>query len=125
MIGYVYKMYLPNYNLVYFGITTKRLKYIYAKHRYRAKTSPSPVHKMFLELEAFDNIKFEIVQKVDYHSSCSSKSILQDLLKLQAEYIKKLEISNPLACMNKRVPKRTDKQRKEYVKNYIVNLNFI
>lgn len=112
-IGIIYKLVYAN--KFFYSITTTSLKSVLIKHSSRAKVRPTPVHKIFNQLtnNDFSKVKIQIVESIDYHSSCDKQSIRYDLEELLKYYITRDELDEN--CLNNRCPNRDYKERKNIV----------
>ena len=92
--GYIYSLTCNNPNLIYYGSTTKPLKYRLSEHNCDFKNNKLVSSKILFE---WGNVKINMIEEIDFEDK-------KELLDREAYYIINLE------CVNKKIPNRTDKE---------------
>jgi len=89
--GYIYSLTCNNPNLIYYGSTTKKLKYRLTGHKALSNTCESKI------LFNWGNVKINLLEEIEFEDK-------QELLDREAYYIRNLK------CINKIIPGRTNKE---------------
>jgi hypothetical protein len=107
--GFIYQIVADNTDKVYYGSTSRKLKYRFSNHKSLSNHNCSS-----RELFNYPNTRIELIE------TCikdDKKLLKRELNEIEREYIERSNQIKPNTCINKVIPTRT---KTEYMKNYSI-----